>query len=123
MKKLAFVFYIVFILIVLIIPLNTTGLSEANNIYILTFRLDYLIHTLMFLPWVFVCEISFGQSLRYPKLVILLSGIFLAAALEYSHYFLPYRAFNVNDLIYNVVGVLLGSLIWIFYNSKRKKNT
>lgn len=118
MKKLPFILYLLFVAFVVFIPLNVTGLSEANKVYVLNFRLDYLIHILLFLPWIFIGEISFSKEVRYYRLIIFASGIFVASMAELLHYYTPYRAFNINDLTYNVAGIILGSVVWLFFRRK-----
>jgi len=35
-------------------------------------------------------------------------GLVFATIAEFIHFFLPYRSFNINDLIGNVAGIILG---------------
>ena len=114
MFRYSFYVYFFLILILTIVPLQGTALSGMNKVYISEFRLDYLLHTALFLPWVFLCEISFPQKFRYKKLIILVAGLCIAVASEYLQLFVAYRAFNINDLLYNAAGVVLGSFVWIF---------
>jgi VanZ family protein len=41
-------------------------------------------------------------------------GLFLAAFCELIQLWLPYRGYNINDLIGNMTGVLLGALVLSF---------
>jgi glycopeptide antibiotics resistance protein len=41
----------------------------------------------------------------------LLFGILFAVFVEGIQYILPYRAFNVNDLVANIIGVVIGGII------------
>lgn len=120
LKKLIFVFYIIFVFCIMIIPFNKTALSEMNNVYVLNFRLDYLLHTVIFLPWVFLCQISFAKNIKYSKIIILSSGLLLALFAEYIHHYIPYRAFNINDMLFNALGVILGTFTWLFTGKKGK---
>lgn len=108
--KLLLYAYILAILAVVALPLNTA--SELNNITILQLRGDYFFHILMFLPWVF-----FSGVFNIKKIYWVLIGLLFAAGSEALQYLLPYRALNVNDLIANVIGVLVGFAISIFAHS------
>ena len=71
---------------------------------------------------VILCQIAFpGERLW----VVLTVGIFFAAAMEGVQYILPYRAWNVNDLLANGVGILMGGMLMgiinvVFRNRARK---
>jgi glycopeptide antibiotics resistance protein len=49
----------------------------------------------------------------YPlkTLALLLGGILFAFVMEAIQYVLPYRAFNINDLLANGLGVVLGFVL------------
>ncbi len=95
--------YILTILLLVALPLNTS--SELNNITIFQLRGDYFFHIMLFMPWAF-----FRQACKIKTLPWLLLGLLFAAGTEGLQYFLPWRAFNVNDLLANGLGVLLSLL-------------
>jgi len=103
LKKWLFSAYTFAIVLLVILPLNSS--SELNNITILQLRGDYFFHILMFLPWAF-----FRQATAFKILPWLMLGLLFAAGTEGLQYFLPWRAFNVNDLLANGLGVLLSLL-------------
>jgi len=103
-----FIFYVIVILLLSILPINSAH-SFINNTYIIRIRLDYLGHISLFLPFLFLGNRALSIKL-YP---IILFGVFLALFTEGLQFFLPYRAFNINDLIANVLGLLLGFLLLI----------
>ncbi|MDP3462568.1 MAG: VanZ family protein [Bacteroidales bacterium] len=74
--------------------------NELNNITILQLRGDYFFHILMFLPWAF-----FSGVFKMKKIYWVLIGLLFATLAECVQYFLPYRAFNINDLMANLLGV------------------
>jgi glycopeptide antibiotics resistance protein len=111
LKKPLFYAYLLAIIALIALPLNSA--NELNNITILQLRGDYFFHILMFLPWAF-----FRQALAIKTLPWLMLGLLFAAGTEDLQYFLPWRAFNVNDLIANMAGVLLGFLITGFSANK-----
>ena len=53
----------------------------------------------------------------------IIAGIGLVVGAEGVQYFLPYRAFNVNDMISNVIGVMLGLGIIVFSIDKDARHT
>jgi len=100
-RKILFWVYLVSIFLLVTLPLNSAG--ELNNINILQLRGDYFFHIVMFLPWAFF-RLVFGQK-GWSWGVF---GLFFAAGSEGIQYLLPYRAYNMNDLMANMLGVLLG---------------
>jgi len=106
---------VLLILLLITLPLNSAG--ELNNITILQLRGDYFFHILMFLPWMF-----FQKALRIKPIYWLLLGMLFATATEGLQYLLFWRAFNINDILANVLGVLIGSLLFIIYHYIIKKN-
>ena len=110
-RKLFWLYSLVIVLLVTL-PINSAG--ELNNITILHFRGDYFLHALLFVPWAI-----FYPAMRSGLLIWLLLGLIFAAACESVQYLLPYRAFNVNDLAANILGIASGwCLFWILKGFK-----
>ena len=104
-------FWIYFAAIILLItlPINASGSRlNLNNITVVRIRGDYLAHALVFIPWAF-----FMTSMRQPLWLWLLLGLLFSTGTELLQYLLPYRRFNINDLISNSLGILLGLLIFV----------
>jgi glycopeptide antibiotics resistance protein len=95
--------YSVFILLLVTLPINGTN-SFLNNTYIIEIRLDYLLHAALFIPFIFVLRKAWPVKLFSA----LLYGILFATFGEGIQYFLPYRSFNINDLLANNLGIILG---------------
>jgi glycopeptide antibiotics resistance protein len=104
-RKLFWVYFSVIILLITI-PLNSS--EKLNNISIVSFRGDYFFHSLMFIPWAF-----FLPAFRSRILIWLLLGLTFAGLSEGLQYFLTYRAYNINDLVANMLGVLIGMFLFI----------
>lgn len=104
MKKYLLLVYLLFVVAVSFMPFGGTGAS-LNNVMVLSLRLDYLLHMLVFIPLVPLWRMTFPN---HNWGVIIPLAILLSAAAEVSHFFIPYRAYNINDLISNVAGVILG---------------
>ena len=111
--------YLIVLILLVAAPLN--GFNTAlNNTTVIYLRPDYLMHALLFLPLALLWQLSFPGHRLWLVLII---GLFLAASLEGLQYLLPYRAWNVNDLMSNGVGVALGmGLCWAAGYVRSEKN-
>lgn len=97
-------------MILLLVTIPVGNSEKLDNIYVLRFRGDYIVHALMFVPWAFVRPVK-----RISVFVWLLLGLVLAVGGEGIQYFIPYRAFNINDMVANVMGVLVGFVLaWVW---------
>lgn len=122
-KKVA-VGYTVLILLLVALPINGEDqfLGRLNDNYVLQIRFDYISHVLMFVPWVLIG--AYGWQLqRKSSIRIALSfvlALLFAVLCEYLQLLLPYRTFNINDLMSNSLGVLLGFLLfWAWVRSSK----
>jgi glycopeptide antibiotics resistance protein len=114
--------YTVLILLLVALPINGEGqlLGNLNDNYVLEIRLDYLSHALLFIPWVlmggYAWEIYQKNRIRIGLSYLL--ALTFAAFCEYLQLLLPYRTFNINDLVSNGLGVTLGFLLlWAWSRS------
>jgi VanZ family protein len=107
--------YTVGILLLVILPINGKDqvFGHLNDTYIINIRLDYISHFLLFIPWVTIVYLTFGKESAFLNFdtYTLISLLTFAAFAEFIQYYLPYRTFNINDLLANVFGVLLGTLL------------
>ena len=110
--KILFYLYVLLVIISVFWSVNTE--QSFNNVYVLNFRADYLLHILAFLPWAF-----FGYLMNKNFWWWLLAGILFASLSESMHYFLDYRTYNINDLISNLIGIVLGAVIILFIKKIR----
>jgi glycopeptide antibiotics resistance protein len=85
-------------------------MRELNDITILHFRGDYFFHTFMFMPWAF-----FITNFKTSIWLWLILGLIFASGSELIQYYLRYRAFNINDLLANSIGIVLGYIGFYFY--------
>lgn len=128
------------------------GGKELNALVGGAFRVDYLVHILLFLPWMFLARFRLyrrtrgniemqndtGERLQTERnadlksdgtktnqaswrlekveivwqwgLIWMVMGIGLAVAAEGLQHWLPLRSFNPMDVIFNVLGVMLGAM-------------
>ena len=89
------------------------SMSALNRIEFGPFRADYLLHSVVFLPWMFFFLVGWKeQSVPLSRWMIwLVLGILLAVAMESLQLAISYRAFNPMDAAFNVLGVVLGGVL------------
>jgi len=85
----------------------------------LTVRLDYIGHAasiglLTVLGLLYIKKKRKSLAI-YTLVFVLLSFLLLSTGMEALQYVIPWRAFNVNDLMANGVGVLLGLLLVLIF--------
>lgn len=93
------------------LPLNSASSKTLGNVFVVRIRLDYLLHSLLFIPWVILYLKAFRPAGLNEKLLIFAKGLLMAFATEGVQYFLTYRSYNINDLLANLLGVLLGTSV------------
>jgi VanZ family protein len=114
--KYLLIIYTAIIILLAVLPINGTN-SFLNDNFILRIRLDYLAHFAIFIPWMAIAWFfrSTGKNRSTRRIITwILLGITLAVSTEFVQYLLPYRSFNINDLAANLIGVALGSVIFLF---------
>ena len=116
-SRLIFLTYLLFLVLAAVLPINS-GSSSLNNTFIIHIRLDYLLHAILFIPWAFLYLLTFRPVKWNGKLMMVAAGLLMAFATEGVQYFLTYRSYNINDLLSNFLGVVLGSLM-LFTNIQR----
>ncbi|NLX28060.1 MAG: VanZ family protein [Bacteroidales bacterium] len=93
----------------IVLPINTPESKfYLNNIMIIKIRGDYFFHALTFIPWAF-----FMFTMNKRLWMWMLLGLLFSTWTEMLQYLLPYRRFNINDLISNALGILLGMVIFL----------
>jgi VanZ family protein len=112
LKKIALPVYILVIIMLAVFPFSQAGLKSVNTVYVVSFRLDHILHLLVFAPFYSLMAISFPPKTLTRNLLIVLVVIFISLAAEYVQFFLPYRTFNPADLLANFGGAVLGLMLW-----------
>ena len=93
-----------------ILPLNATN-SKLNQTFILSIRLDYLSHVAMFCCLSVLFRLAYFSQPGFNLLKELsFFGLVIFAAFfsEAIQLFVNFRAFNINDLIANFLGIIMG---------------
>ena len=101
-----FIAYPVLIIVLAVIPLGNSDV--LTNTFIISFRADHLLHVAIFIPWAFFC-IRLKKNL--PSWFVW--GMLYAVVSECVQYFVPYRSFNISDMLANVIGVSAGFCIFL----------
>jgi len=113
--KILFVAYTILLFLVAVLPINSAS-ATINHTFIISIRLDYLLHFSIFIPWMFLMRrhsrISFQHS-KVSPVIWIFAGLLFAVFTEVVQYGLPYREFNINDLLANGMGVLLGAVVFM----------
>ena len=107
--------YVLVVMLLAVLPLNSSG--SLNNITLIRIWGDDWVHAVQFLPFVFLVRIGY----RSGFLRSLLAGVLLALAAEGIQYFISWRAYNINDLLANLVGVVAGCVVFLA-DFRRKKS-
>lgn len=106
--------YLLTLVTVSVMPLGSAS-KELTDITVIRIRGDYLLHMLVYLPIISLMLISFPKK----KMLMVVLALILGVGLEYFQMLLPYRTFNINDLVANVGGVVLGGVIFRLMAQRR----
>ncbi len=113
--KLIFWIFTAIVILQAVAPINGVN-SKLNHNYIFSIRLDYFFHLAMFaclsvlLRLAYFPEAGFSLSREGLFFGLMLSIAFLAEAVQLL---VPYRAFNINDLLANICGIIMSvPLLW-----------
>lgn len=110
MRKVA-VLYFVALLLLMWLPLNGVALDN----YVFGLRADHLLHASVYLP----CIFFLGRLAPLPAWALWLLSLCIGGVTEGVQYLLPYRGFDVNDLLANAIGVSLGATALLFLRRKK----
>ena len=113
-------FIIWFVAIIILSLLPSVGKTTSIDIGTIKIRLDYLYHIIIYLSGTFLAILYAVPSPKFPAksrfvriLIAITFMILLALLLEYIQKLIPSRTFNINDIISNLMGVLLGTVLTI----------
>lgn len=110
--------YWVALLLLMWAPVGVIGVPLNN--FVLGIRLDHLLHASVYIPAVlFLMDF---WKVRKPSVGIWLVAVLVGIITETVQYFLPYRGFDINDMVANFMGVTLGFLIVRALKKKATKN-
>lgn len=105
--RILLILYLLALLVMVTVPLEGVNTTMSDT-FVFELRLDYLVHVVAFAPLVVLWRLGFpGHSVW----MIMVAGVVLAVGLEGVQYLLPYRSWNVNDAVGNMIGVGIGCLV------------
>ena len=112
-KRITFL-YLFILLVAALVPMGPS-FKPIYHTYTLHIRWDYLLHVLVYIPLPLLLGLSLKEKERRGFKVALLS-ILITASFEAIQFLIPYRAFNINDMLANGLGVIFGlipvMLLW-----------
>ena len=79
----------------------------------------FVMHSIAYFVGILLCYFSFNKK---NISFVLLSGLLIflfSVVLEVVQFYLPYRTFNVYDVVGNGVGVLVFVVVWMLFISHR----
>ena len=98
-------------------PVGLLGVPLDNFIFGL--RADHLLHASVYIPCaIFVMD--FFRMSRYKMFYTWLASLSIGLFTELVQYLLPYRGFDVNDLVANSFGVTLGVVVILVAKRNRR---
>ena len=120
LTRVIFIFWMIAITVLSIIPHQDDSIIEKSNIT----ESGMEKHLIAYFIATFLCYYAFKKN---HIVFILLSGCYIflySFALEALQFFLPYRTFNIKDVVANASGIILFIVTWSLYLqiSIRKKN-
>ena len=111
--------YLLLLLAGALIPLGNGSTTLSNN-YAFHVRADYLLHAIFYIPLPIVLLLS-GWGRKGGWIPVILLCLLVVVLFESMQMLVPYRAFNINDLIANGVGVLLGLVFFTVFGAKLRR--
>jgi VanZ family protein len=120
LTKWLFYGYTVLVVVLSVIPFSGIVQEPMNETHVVTIRLDYLVHSAVFFVWGLI---GWWYCKKTAKRLSLLFevGVVMAVGTEYAQRWIPWRGYNVNDVIGNVSGVLLAYVV-IFASHRFQNN-
>ena len=107
--------YFVALLLLMWMPVRT-GIPLDNFVFGL--RLDHLLHASVYLP----CAYFAGGLLNVSRRRAWLYSLLLGVLTESMQYLLPYRGFDINDMLANAVGITVGASLCLLPCVARSAN-
>ena len=107
--------YFVLLAVLMWAPLNGVGIPMDN--FVFGIRMDHLLHASVYLA----CPFFLLDVTAKRRWLILAVALLVGVCTETVQYILPWRGFDVNDLVANFLGSLLGWLLLVPYFRRRRK--
>ncbi len=118
-----------FVSVVFLSVVPTPGSINSIDIGKIEIRLDYLYHIIIyatgpFLALIYYCQVKTPVSTTSLRHYVVISIIIVSLSCfsvlqEFIQKLIPYRTFNINDIISNLMGVFAGSAITLWAMRER----
>lgn len=105
--KVIFFIYLLITALITIIPIGGPDIPSLHKIYVIGMRLDLLLHFLIFLPLV---PLWFLYNPKQQPWTLIVFGLLIAVFTEGVHYVLPFRSFDLYDMLGNMAGIVPGAV-------------
>lgn len=99
-------------------PLN--GMSIPLDEYVLGLRFDHLLHASVFIPCVLFLWDLYKRNGQ--KWAVWATAVGVGVLSETVQYLLPYRGFDINDMVANFLGVSFGFIVILFLREVRRRH-
>jgi VanZ family protein len=118
--KTAFWIYFAILIITTVIPWST---SERVGTGLFEFRLDYLLHIGAYFGWAslyILMNQGFIDKNMTDIFIHVFAGLALAFSTEVVQWLIPYRSFNINDFLFNSIGIALSYACYFGFRKEIK---
>ncbi|MFI3322487.1 MAG: hypothetical protein R3Y50_08190 [Rikenellaceae bacterium] len=101
----------------LVIPLGNIGIERVE---VVGFRGDYIVHCLVYTPWMYLGMLIMSNKFNSLKWFII--GVIFVAVMELIQCIIPYRGYNIYDLIAGEIGIIISLITFSIYTRFIKGN-
>ena len=109
--------YVGLLLLGSVVPIGNQASNILMDNYTLDIRWDYLLHALIYLPLPLILFYGRRSIAGSGAIRLIFLSVFIPVLFEILQMAIPYRSFNINDMIANCFGVVLG---WVLVVALRK---
>jgi glycopeptide antibiotics resistance protein len=106
--------YILILFLGSVVPIGNRSSDILMDNYTLDIRWDYLLHAILYLPLPLILMYGLRHFKSRVMIRIILISILIPVLFEFIQMGVPYRNFNINDLMANSIGVILGWIVLLF---------
>lgn len=115
MLKKPIVIYLIILFLAVLLPLHIFN-AQLFKIAVFGIRIDYIIHVLLFTPWMWI--IPFSKS-KKSILFWLFTGVSVAVLIEFIQIIIPNRNYNIWDVGCNLLGLTISILTFVVLHYKK----
>lgn len=111
------IIYLALLATLLVIPLGNIGIERVE---VVGFRGDYIVHCLVYTPWMYLGMLIMSNKFNSLKWFII--GVIFVAVMELIQCIIPYRGYNIYDLIAGEIGIIISLITFSIYTRFIKGN-